>query len=339
MSKIKKFNEFVKANEPKSETVNESRSGEYIEYKGHNIHIECYYMDDENDCAYIKQNIDTIWSILQDGYQDMGGYKGLESKRDLLKKATMVKLGYYDSEIIAVDIFNGYLGGNKSVGITCYKDINHEAGKLLVEMIIEENIKRWDEWIWAEVSGKIEHYYKKYGGLEVSDKYIPIYLPNLTYKLEGDGFHYHRRFKSDDEQTLTDKEKDDRCKMIMGVKDEETYEILKEDAYAPLIEFLKSINMEKLDESNVFGRYFAKMSKTEQAKIIVDKYVAYINDEEMYEFPKEYYNIFVENIALLEDTLKKGTFSPKLRKVYLEECIENGKTALKKISILKPLVL
>ncbi|MBR6067820.1 MAG: hypothetical protein IKP45_08460 [Bacteroidales bacterium] len=339
MTNVKKFDEFVKTNIENDKIINESRSGECVEYRGHIIHIECYYMDNESDYAFIKQNIDVIWNILQDGYRDMGGYKGLESKRDLLKKSTMVKLGFYDSEIIAVDIFNGYLGGNKSVGITCYKDINHDAGKLLVEMIIEENIKRWDEWIWAEVSGKIEHYYKKYGGLSVSDKYIPIYLPSITYKLEGDGFHYHRRFKSDDENTLTEKEKEDRCKMIMGVKDEETYEILKEDAYAPLIEFLKSINVEKLDESNAFGRYFAKKSRVEQAKIIVDKYVEYINDEEMYEFPKEYYDVFVENILLLEDALKSGGIPLSLRKVYLEECIERGRDALKKISILKPLVL
>ena len=119
----------------------------------------------------------------------------------------------------------------------------------------------------------------------------------------------------------------------MGVKDEKTYEILKEDAYAPLIEFLKSINVEKLDESNVFGRYFAKKSRVEQAKIIVDKYVEYINDEEMYEFPKEYYDVFVENILLLENALKSGKSPLSLRKVYLEECIERGRDALKKISI------
>lgn len=337
MAKILKIDELANTNATDNKTLNESRVGENVEYKGHTIHIECYYMDAPNDLDFIKKNIDVIWGILQDGYSDMGGFKGYESRSDLLKKSTMVKLGFYDSEIIAVDVFNGYLGGHKSVGITCYKYNNHEAGKLLVKMIIEENIKRWNEWIWAEVSGKIEHYYKKYGALEVADKYIPIYLPNLTYKLVGDGFHYHKRFKKDDENTLTDKEKEDRCKMIIGVKDVETYNTLIEDAYAPLIEFVNNIGIVKLDESNVFGKYFAKKSKVEQAKIIVDKFVAYIEDEEMYELPKKYYDLFVENISFLEESLKKGTYPTTLRKIYLEECIENGKNALKKLSILKPL--
>ena len=339
MGQIKKYDEFVTSNVSSTDVVNESRVGENVEYQGHNIHIECYYTDNPDDFTFIKNHIDVIWGILQEGYSDMGGYKGYESKSDLLKKSTMVKLGFYDSEIIAVDVFNGYLGGHKSVGITCCKNTNHEAGKLLVQMIIEENIKRWNEWIWAEVSGKIEHYYKKYGGLEVSDKYIPIYLPNIKYKLDGDGFHYHRRFKNDDESILTEKDKEARCKMIMGVKDIETYNTLMEEAYAPLIEFLKSIDVEKVEESNVFGRYFAKKTKVEQAKIIVDKFVAYIEDEDVYEFPKEFYDVFVENILFLENSLEKGDYPQSLRRVYIEECIENGKNGLKKISILKPLSL
>ena len=104
-----------------------------------------------------------------------------------------------------------------------------------------------------------------------------------------------------------------------------------------LIEFVNNIGIVKLDESNVFGKYFAKKSKVEQAKIIVDKFVAYIEDEEMYELPKKYYDLFVENISFLEESLKKGTYPTTLREIYLEECIENGKNALKKLSILKPL--
>ena len=95
-----------------SETIRkvltESRKGENIQYKGRNIHIECYDMYNETDYEFIKNNINTIWQILQEGYANIGGFKGFQSKKQLLSRAPMVKLGFLDNEIIAVDVFNSY---------------------------------------------------------------------------------------------------------------------------------------------------------------------------------------------------------------------------------------
>lgn len=54
--------------------------------------------------------------------------------------------------------------------------------------------------------------------------------------------------------------------MIIGLKDAETYNTLIEDAYAPLIEFVNSIGIVKLDESNVFGKYFFLVNTLQKNK-------------------------------------------------------------------------
>ena len=111
-------------------------------------------------------------------------------------------------------------------------------------------------------------------------------------------------------------------------------ELKNEDAYAPLIEFLENISAETIEENNVIGRYFAKKTKAEQAKMIIDKFIAFIEDEDLYEFPKGIYDVFADNISLLKNALEKGDYPQSLRKVYIEECIEKGENALKKISII-----
>ena len=107
-------------------------------------------------------------------------------------------------------------------------------------------------------------------------------------------------------------------------------ELKNKDVYTPLIEFLENIST----DDNVLGRYFAMKTKTEQAKMIIDKFIAFIEDEDLYEFPKGIYDVFADNISLLKNAFEKGDYPQSLRKVYIEECIEKGENALKKISII-----
>ena len=98
-----------------------------------------------------------------------------------------------------------------------------------------------------------------------------------------------------------------------------------------LAEFLKTIYPEKLEEGNVLGRYFAKKSKVEQAKMIVDTFVATIEIENMRELPEDIYNVFEENLSVIENALKTGNCPQSLRKDYFEECWTNGMKTLKKL--------
>ena len=98
-----------------------------------------------------------------------------------------------------------------------------------------------------------------------------------------------------------------------------------------LAEFLKNIYPEKLEEGNVLGRYFAKKSKVEQAKMIVDTFVATIEIENVHELPEDIYNVFEENLSVIENALKNGNCPQRIRKDYLEECLSNGMKTLKKL--------
>lgn len=315
--------------------LTESRRGESTQYKGHTIYIECYDMHDESDYAFIKSNIDTIWAILQEGYSSIGGFKSFQSKKQILERAPIVKLGFYDNTIVAVDVFNGYKGGNKSVGITCVKNENHEPGVLLVEMIIKENIERWEDWVWAEVSGKIEKLYKKYNGFQVPDKYLEIFLTE-SYELDNDGYHYYHPFKNDEGKLPTEQEQL-RHKTIFGVKDNATFEILMEDAYGPFLEFISRVKSGKLNES-VYDRYFAKLSPVEQSKLIVDKIVSMVDEEGIHELPPSIYNELQTRIRFLKNAIESGTCETN-RACYIEDCITSGERALSKVTLLVPLAV
>ena len=98
-----------------------------------------------------------------------------------------------------------------------------------------------------------------------------------------------------------------------------------------LTEFLEKIHPEKLEEGNVLGRYFAKKSKVEQAKMIVDTFVATIETVNMIELPEKIYNVFEENLFIIENALKNGSCPQNFRKDYFEECLNNGMKTLKKL--------
>ena len=98
-----------------------------------------------------------------------------------------------------------------------------------------------------------------------------------------------------------------------------------------LAEFLEKIYPEKLEEGNVLGRYFAKISKVEQAKMIVDTFVATIEIENMRELPEDIYNVFEENLSVIENALKNENCPQNFRKDYFEECLNNGMKTLKKL--------
>ena len=201
-------------------------------------------------------------------------------------------------------------------------------------MIIKENIDNWNEWIWAEVSGRIEELYKKHGGFQVPDKYLDIYLVQ-SYKLDGDGFHYYHPFK--DDVSLSKKEEELRHKTIFGIKGQSAYEILLEDAYGPLLDFIKRVESGNLNES-VYDRYFAKLSPIEQSKLIVDRIVSVVFDDGIYELPPEIYYELQTQIEALKMYLKQG-LCEKERIIHIKDCIENGEKVLSLVTILTPIAI
>lgn len=92
-----------------------TKISEYV-YDGHVLSVKTYSREDDGDMEYIRANKGVIWDILTRGYESLGGFKGFETIRDMLRKCPLYRLGYYDGDLVTVTVYNGYLGGTKCVG-------------------------------------------------------------------------------------------------------------------------------------------------------------------------------------------------------------------------------
>ena len=112
--------------------------------------------------------------------------------------------------------------------------------------------------------------------------------------------------------------------------------IQNKDAYGEFIDFLKRIEEKRIDEKNVLDSYYAVKSELEQSKMIVDKFVGYV-EAEFYEFPQYLYDKFREYLDYLKKERRAGRVPDGRMRLHINECIKNGEKAFKKISVLKPL--
>ena len=296
--------------------LNEERLGEVANYKGNTILIKTYFMNDEKDKSFIKENLDTIWNILQEGYKRLGGWKGIQGKSEFTKKVSLVKLGFYNDEIVAVDVCNDYMGGNKSIGVTCVKGEKHEAGVLLVEMIIRENIHRWNDYVWSMVSGRVEEIYKKLNGYNVKTKYLDIYLGAKKAEPLDDGYHFITKVQGKDE-----------TKTIFGIKNKDAIEQMMMEDFDTLTSFLKDSEEGFVNENRPHNDYFKKRHPIEIAISIIYAFEDYKENYLYNEFPEKLYEKLRLNVKFVEDSIKKGKCPDELLH-RAENAVSDGKRVL-----------
>lgn len=280
--------------------------------------IKTYFMDDSQDRMFIKNNLDIIWNILQEGYINKGGFKGIQGKSEFFKKVSMVKLWFLNGNIVAVDIYNDYLGGNKSIGLSCVKGDDHEPGVLLVKMIIKENITKWNDYIWAEVSGRVEDLYRELGGYNVKNEYVNIYLNGRTVELLDDGYHYLRMIGGEKLK-----------KTIFGIKDKDVFETMIYGDLNGLEDFLKNKDDGFVNEHYKNNDYFKKQSPIELSIQVIYSFNSYHENYGYNEFPQHLYDKLKENVVYLQKMLKtKKCPDNMVRRV--RNAVDTGLLLLKK---------
>lgn len=308
--------------------LKESREISNIVYKNHTLSIKQYFMSDSDDKEFIVNNKDVIWNILQSAYENLGGFNGFQTKRDMLKKSPFFTLGFCDDVIITVTVYNTYLGGNKCVGAACVKDENHENAVKLLEMIMEHNISNWNEWVWLEASGKIEEMCKKLNGFNVPSEYVVIYLGNKQYSII-DEYHYTRKIGGNDE-----------TKTIFGLKNQETFEFLKEQINSKIIDFLNNVNSKRINEEDerdrIWSDFSQKLSEIDKVINIINYFVYLKDDELINEFPKESINILKKAIKTAEELISNNQYSNEELFRY-NNCIEDGYRVLNTSTVLSTL--
>lgn len=226
---MKSLKDYILESASDNETTNNQTYRKYID--------KIIDITDKNEVTPL---LDEIWNILTDAYKSLGGMKGCTKKKDLYKKDRMFSIiKDEDNSIIAVQIYRNFNEGKKMVYGGARKTTE---GKLALQSIIIRDIENLNLHHFGEVSGAIEHYFKKHNGYPIPNEYVSSILNNYNITLAQDGFHYERIIAGDEEPT-------EKC--MFGFVNEETYNKIK-DGFLDYIGFRKLVNTEITTESKIF---------------------------------------------------------------------------------------
>lgn len=101
-----------------------------------------------------------VYDMIQNGYKSIGGAAGLGDADDLVNDSDFWKLNVKDGKVRSVVVYTMKRGGRKVQYLTA--DPSAEGKQALYDTI-KDDCRLKDREAWAEVSGKVEHIYKKYG--------------------------------------------------------------------------------------------------------------------------------------------------------------------------------
>lgn len=148
----------------------------------------------------MNKYVDIVWDMLQNAYKEIGGFLTAKTKDELIKKSSLWKMVRRNGKILAVKIYTSKKGGRKS--IACATDGTPE-GKDALYSILKEDIKMMDQrQVWAEVSGKMEYLYNKFGGVVVPSKYVQDILKDKEIFGQKDDGHYSRNIKGEPHEKI-----------------------------------------------------------------------------------------------------------------------------------------
>lgn len=181
----------------------------------------------------ILANADILWDMLSASYEPIGGLKTYSSKENFLDIVKYAKVAYYNAQIIACAIYRAVESSFKMVAIGCERS---SVGKEGLQLIIQDDVIQCGLHFWAEVSGAIEHYFKKYNGYPMPNVLAPTILNRPPAEIKAstnDMVHYHRKIKNEWFE-----------KMIFGIKDETIYQSAIQ-AVGDYAQFMKEVNSQE----------------------------------------------------------------------------------------------
>ena len=182
----------------------------------------------------VEQYLPLVWEMLEKSYENIGGLQSYRDYNDFKKKKhlIMVVRDFDNENLLACATFRRIEGSLKMTAIGCNQE---DDGKLALQQIIQHTISELELHYWTEVSGAIEHYFKKHNGYPmpntIASKILQI-PDNHIIPSKKDMVHYDRVIGQDGEKFT---------KMIYGIKSEEIFQKAMsevEDYY----DFMKDVN-------------------------------------------------------------------------------------------------
>lgn len=165
-----------------------------------------------DDPDEIKALMPNVVDIVINTYRPIGGYYGNTNIDKASRSTSLVKVVYDENNDIASCAY--YRNVNGSFKIQAYGHNDTQYGKDGVKAIIKTDVAPYANWIWGEVSGSIEHYFKKFEGYPLPNEFVVEILRKNPDQIElmNDGFHYKRKIGNNDDPTE---------KVIYGFPDQE----------------------------------------------------------------------------------------------------------------------
>lgn len=205
-------------------------------YNGINVEVV-------DDVDAIKSLLPTIVGIVMKTYRPIGGYYRNTTVNKLSRSTSLMKIVRNGNSEISSCAF--YRNVNGSFKIQAYGNDGTKFGKDGVKAIIATDVAPYTNWIWGEVSGPIEHYFKKFEGYPLPNDFVVEVLGKNPddIELSDDGFHYRRKIGDNDDPTE---------KVIYGFPNEDVAR--KAMSIADYEAKRSTLNMNLVNESNEDGQ-------------------------------------------------------------------------------------
>ena len=155
---------------------------------------------------------------------------------------------------------------------------------------MKDDIAKYMDWYWTEVSDVMEHYFEKHGGVSIPNIYVAMILNRETNppELDQDGYHYFISIPGLEEPVK---------KKMFGFKNKEVYDRIKDELIA-CDNFSNLDHNKKVQES--FGMNAEKISASVAVDFINNLYETYCCYG-YYELPRYLIDRLHECIATLEN--------------------------------------
>lgn len=241
--------------------------------------------------------IDIIWDLLSISYENIGGLKTYKSKNQFAKIAKYAKIASCNGQIVACATYRKMEDSFKMVAIGCNQE---EIGKEGLQSIIKDDILKVNYHFWAEVSGAIEHYFKKYNGYP-----MPNILASKILQISEDSIRPSTKDLVHYERLIADEWYE---KMIFGIKSEEVFQeaLRAVDDYS---KFMREVN--KINENTNNGlKYTIK-----QAMYIIENIYRAHEEDGFNELVPSWYEALCEAKRTLVQSEKTQTIED-----YIEYC-------------------
>lgn len=275
-------------------------------------------LENAEDKEFFRTNLQAVWDLLQEAYR--GEFKGCASRSDFKKKCSELKIATYNGETVAVSVYNNYAGGNKCVGLgaTRKTDELHEIGRQAIIRIIGDDFNMPEKWYWIEASGKIEKICDDSKAIPIPAELVPQIVVKREFTIV-DKYHYRMVLGSGIKVK----------KKMFGVKDRETFEILKK-YYTDRNEHLEWILSDPTAFEGKTYEFKNFHTQEELVKSALDYFIILYVEEELRELPPGMMAKFDEYIEKMRVIVKTQKKHPNARNFLI--CLQDAVKCRKRMT-------